>query len=110
MESQVVIGLSSIKAENSQISSVSAIFGSTNHTKQLNQWPTSPANHVVIFSWMCAHPVDHLSTCECLISLRKTATVKVALVTFNPSTYVLEWLVNVYICYLCDGESVFAIV
>ena len=34
--------------------SISAIFTSTNYTKQLNPWTNSSASHVANYSWLCA--------------------------------------------------------
>ena len=45
-----------VKTVNSQMASVVAILSSTYHTKQLNPWLTSPANGVVIYSYLSAWP------------------------------------------------------
>ena len=47
--SHEVVGKSPVKTENSKMASTGVILNSTYHTKQLNQWPTSPASYVVIY-------------------------------------------------------------
>ena len=44
-----------INTENSQMASISTIFTSTYHTKQLNLWPNSSASHVVNYNWLSAY-------------------------------------------------------
>ena len=76
VRSHKVAGKGYSKTENSQIVFIGAIFNSTYHTKQLNPWPNSPANCVMIYSWPYACPgkmkpfKDHPSTHACLTSLR----------------------------------------
>ena len=43
-----------INTVNGQMVSISAIFTSTNHTKQPNPWPNSSANRIANYSWLCA--------------------------------------------------------
>ena len=41
-------------AKNSQMTSIGAIFTSTDHTNQLNPWANSSASYVVNYSWLSA--------------------------------------------------------
>ena len=74
--SNEVVGKSYIHTENSQIASISIIFTSTYHTKQLNPWLYSPTSRVVKYSWLSAYPREmepfkhHPSTTAHLKSLR----------------------------------------
>ena len=52
--SHEVAGKSSVFTKTSQMASIGAIFTSTDHTKQLNPWPNSPASRVVNYSWLSA--------------------------------------------------------
>ena len=54
MGSHKVEGKGYIFTKTSQMASIGAIFVSTYHTKQLNPWPNSSANHVVNYSWLSA--------------------------------------------------------
>ena len=62
--------------KNNQMVSIGAIFTFIYHTKQLNPWLNSSANHVVNYSQLSAfqrnmEPFEgNLSTCRHLISLR----------------------------------------
>ena len=68
-----------INTENSQMVSISTIFTSIYHTKQLNPWPNSLASCVVNYSWLSADPgarepfKDHLNTHGCLTSNSKSS-------------------------------------
>ena len=65
-----------INADNSQMVSIGAIFTTTYHLKQLNQWPNLLASDVMNYSRLFASPremepfEDHPSTCGYLINLR----------------------------------------
>ena len=56
--SHEVIGKHFLKSENIQMALTGTIFCSTYHTKQLNPWPSSPASHLVIYSWLPTCPVE----------------------------------------------------
>ena len=70
---KLVEGKAYVNTENRQMTSISAIF---THTRQLNPWQNSSASRVVNYRWMstCEGQLelfeDHLSTRECLTSLR----------------------------------------
>ena len=76
--------------------SISTIFTSTYHTKQLNLWPNSSTSGVVNYSQLSACPgemepfKDHLGTCGFLISLSRSN-----LGNFHHQ-YLSKLLVNVY--------------
>ena len=50
----VVAGKGYVFTKNSLMVSISAIFASTYHIKQLNPLPNSSANHLVNYSWLSA--------------------------------------------------------
>ena len=52
--SHEVVGKGDVFTKTSQMVSIGAIFITTYHTKQLNPWPNSSANHVVNYSWLSA--------------------------------------------------------
>ena len=54
VRSHEMAGKGYVFSKNSQMTSIGAIFTSTYHTKQLNPWTNSLANHVVIHSWLSA--------------------------------------------------------
>ena len=54
MDSHKVTAKGYVNNVNGQMVSISAIFTSTNHTKQPNPWPNSSANRIANYSWLCA--------------------------------------------------------
>ena len=103
------------------MASICAIFTSTYHIKQLNPWPNSSASPVVNYSRLFAchgemEPFeDHLSTHECLKSIRNKPQQQQP--TFNTNSYLSELLVNTYTnclvvksvpCYCVCGKRVFS--
>ena len=55
MSSHEVAGKGYVNTENSQITSIGAIFSSTHHTKKVNRWSNSLANSVVNYSLLSAY-------------------------------------------------------
>ena len=74
--SHEVVDKDNVNTENSQMTSIGAIFSYTYHTKQLNPWQNSSSSRVVNYNQLSACPwemeefKDHPSTRGCLTSLR----------------------------------------
>ena len=107
--SHKVMGKGYVNTENNQMASIGAMFNYTYHTKQPNLWSSSPASHMVIYSWLPGSPemISHLKTIQPFVDIWQASetshSIEAVWLTFSTNA-----CLNIFsecIQLLCDGEK-----